>query len=135
MLLFGDSATRTGFFHPTSFEGGAARVTEFSLRLSDPSWPSKIFDYCLQLTLIPCSFLFHQCVKNKSNKRSAFECKCQISLENISRNESQPVNRYLSMPKLQAAGKFLSDLISYLSGKNIIAEPKVCPEMGSGVAA
>jgi len=74
-------------------------------------------------------------LKNKPKKRSAFEYKYQISLENSSQNEGSPVNRYLSMPKLQAAGKFLSDLISYLSGKNIIAASKICPDMGSGVAA
>jgi len=80
------------------------------------------------------SFLVSFEQENKPKKRSAFECKYQISLENSSQNESLLVNRYLSMPKLQAAGKFLSDLISYLSGKNIIAESKVCPEVGRGVA-
>jgi len=72
---------------------------------------------------------------NNQKKPFTFDSKYQIFLIKNFRQCSIGINQAVSMLNLRAASKFLSDLISYLSGKKIIAVSKICPEMGSGVAA
>jgi len=50
-------------------------------------------------------------LENKPKKRSAFDGKYQIFLNNNFRQRSIGINQAVSMLNLRAAGKFLSDLM------------------------